>query len=131
MNKKLIEYVNSWLDKANHDLAAAQRLIEIEPVILDVGCFHCQQAIEKFLKAYLVFKGNDIKKTHSIDFLLQECAELDSDFKLIDPKNIEDYAVKGRYPDDSVMPSLNETNEYYTIATNVKLLVNKKVCVVE
>ena len=45
------EYIKAWLLKADHDIISAQRLLEIEPMILDSACFHCQQAIEKSLKA--------------------------------------------------------------------------------
>lgn len=53
-------YVESWLNKAEHDLMSAQRLIEIAPMILDNACFHCQQAMEKCLKAYLIYNGQEI-----------------------------------------------------------------------
>ena len=47
MTPALRAYIESWLVKASNDLMSAQRLLEIEPVILDNACFHCQQAIEK------------------------------------------------------------------------------------
>ncbi|MFI5139251.1 MAG: HEPN domain-containing protein [Sphingobacteriales bacterium] len=47
MTPALKAYVESWLNKAEHDLITAQRLLEIEPIILDNACFHCQQAAEK------------------------------------------------------------------------------------
>lgn len=47
--------VPSWLKKANIDLITVNWLVLIEPVILDTACFHCQQAIEKFLKAFLIY----------------------------------------------------------------------------
>ena len=84
-------------------------------------------AIEKHLKAFLVYKGQDIKKTHNVDFLLEECSILDNGFKDIDVKNIEDYAVKGRYPDNSLMPTIEETKEYFQIAIEIKNLVLSKI----
>jgi HEPN domain-containing protein len=47
MTPALKSYIESWLDKAGHDLMSAPRLLEIEPMILDNACFHSQQAIEK------------------------------------------------------------------------------------
>ena len=47
MTPALKAYIGSWLDKAENDLMSAQRLLEIEPIILDNACFHCQQATEK------------------------------------------------------------------------------------
>ena len=60
MTPALKAYIESWLEKAQHDLDSAQRLIEIEPMILDNACFHSQQAIEKYLKAYLIYHSEDI-----------------------------------------------------------------------
>jgi len=64
-------YIESWLTKAEHDLLSAQRLLEIGPMILDNACFHCQQAIKKHLKAYLIYKGIDIERAHNIVFLVR------------------------------------------------------------
>ena len=56
MTQALKDYINAWLQKADSDIISAQRLIKIEPMILDNACFHCQQAIEKSLKAFLHYK---------------------------------------------------------------------------
>ena len=92
---------------------SAQRLLEIEPMILDNACFHCQQAIEKCLKAFLIYNGVDIERTHNIIFLLAQCANFDSEFTTIDPLNINAYAVQGRYPDTNLMPEKEEAESYY------------------
>jgi HEPN domain-containing protein len=54
MTPALSAYIKTWIEKAEHDLMSAQRLLEIEPMILDNACFHCQQAVEKCLKAFLI-----------------------------------------------------------------------------
>ena len=56
------KYIRSLLDKAEHDLVTAQRVLEIEPMILDTACFHCQQAVEKCLRAYLAWKEQELEK---------------------------------------------------------------------
>ena len=96
MTPALQAYIKSWLNKAEHDLLSAQRLLEIEPMILDNACFHCQQSIEKCLKAFLIYHGRDIERTHNVIFLLSECAIFDSVFAAVDPMNINAYAVQGR-----------------------------------
>ena len=127
MSPELRNYIEGWFEKANNDLISAQRLIEIEPMVLDNACFHCQQAIEKYLKAFLIFKGQDIERTHNINFLLSECAQHDIDFNDIDTKNINAFAVQIRYPDDTLMPDLSEAREYYQIALGIKKQVLDKV----
>ena len=112
MTPALKTYIESWLKKAEHDLLSAQRLLEIEPMILDNACFHCQQAIEKCLKAFLVYHGRDIERTHNIIFLLSECANFDPAFAAVDPMNINAYAVQGRYPDSNLIPTIDEAKSY-------------------
>jgi HEPN domain-containing protein len=120
-------YIESWLNKAEHDLISAQRLLEIEPVILDNACFHCQQAVEKCLKAYLIYNGLDIERTHNIVSLLNKCANFDPVFGTIDPLDINAYAVQGRYPDSNLMPSPEEAKSYYQLALHIKSLIAERV----
>lgn len=56
-----------WLDKAAHDLIAADILIKANPLILDIAWFHCQQAVEKYLKAFLVYHNRDFIFTHNLE----------------------------------------------------------------
>ena len=48
----------------------------------------CQQSAEKFLKAFLVFHGNEIPKTHNIEFLLERCKIIDTSFSTITSNNL-------------------------------------------
>jgi HEPN domain-containing protein len=105
----------------------AKLVIDYEPLILDTACFHCQQAMEKYLKAFMVFKNQDVIKTHDIRFLLEECTLLGMDFKNIDIKNIQDFAIDARYPDDTLSPTLEETKEYFQVASEIKKLVLEKI----
>jgi HEPN domain-containing protein len=118
-----IRHLEQWLEKADHDLIAAQLIIDVQPIILDIACFHCQQAVEKYLKAFLVFKNLDFPKTHNLDLLLKNCADLNEVFSGIDLLNLEDFAVRGRYPHDYLMPGTEETRHFYEIAQSVKELV--------
>lgn len=127
MTPALRAYIESWIQKAEHDLMSAQRLLEIEPMILDNACFHCQQAIEKLLKAFLIYKGQDIERTHNIIFLLSQCANFDPVFAAIDPLNINVYAVQGRYPDTNLMPEVAEAQSYYQLALQIKSLIIERI----
>ena len=127
MTPALKEYINAWLLKAEHDIISAQRLLEIEPMILDSACFHCQQAIEKCLKAFLYYHGRDIERTHDIVFLLAECAIFDSIFGRIDSLNINAYAVQGRYPDSNLMPDADEARSFYQLAIQVNNMIRERI----
>lgn len=85
-----------------------------------------QQVVEKYLKAFLIANGVEIRKTHNIEFLLVQCEEFDPDFSLIDPKDLNDFGVDIRYPGDIYSPSIEETLEHKQIALDVKELVEQK-----
>ena len=65
MNLRLDE-VSEWLQKAERDLLSAQILLEHDPPVLETTCFHCQQAVEKTLKAYLVWREVSFERVHSL-----------------------------------------------------------------
>jgi HEPN domain-containing protein len=70
MNKETVDFIKQWLTKANEDLLVVEKLTEFEVIANASVCFHCQQAAEKFLKAFLISNGVEIRKTHNIEYLL-------------------------------------------------------------
>ena len=126
MNNNTIAFIKQWGLKANEDLLVVNKLTEFKFIATSSVCFHCQQAVEKFLKAFLISRGVDIKRTHNIEFLLAECSDFDSDFSEIDPKNLSDFGVDVRYPGDMYTPSIKETIEHKEIAFRIKNIVEKK-----
>ena len=127
MTSAEIRHIEQWLEKADHDLIAAKIIIDIQPLILDIACFHCQQAVEKYLKTFLVFKKQDFPKTHNLDLLLKNCLGLNIAFASIDLLNLEDFAVRTRYPHDSIIPTNEEAVRFYQLAVAVKTLVLKEI----
>ena len=55
MTPDLKSYIEAWLNKAEIDILSARRLLEIEPMLADSGCFHCQQAVEKSRRFAIIF----------------------------------------------------------------------------
>jgi len=50
------EYLRQWLFRANEDIAVINALSKDNvELFTNTICFHCQQAVEKFLKAFLVY----------------------------------------------------------------------------
>jgi len=127
MNEDKKEYILQWFEKADYDIVMVHRAIGIAPPILDSACFHCQQAVEKYLKAYLVYQDKIIKKTHDLIALQELCSDFDPDFDRIDVKDLDNFSVDIRYPDDAVVPSLEEAKEYLQITEEIKELVRKKI----
>jgi HEPN domain-containing protein len=123
------DLVNKWIMRADKDLLSAEREFSFENPVTETVCFHCQQAAEKYLKAFLVYHQIYFTKTHKIIDLLELCATVDASFKdeLRDADNLTDYAVEIRYPDVGLEPKLEEAKESLEIAKKVKEFVLKRI----
>src|SRR5882672_10702011 len=86
--------------KAWRDLETARRAATGEPPFYDVAVYHCQQAAEKAVKAFLVHHGKPYEKTHDIEVLTDLACEIDSNFNtLADAADaLTPYATRFRYP---------------------------------
>lgn len=52
-----MDLVNEWLEISASDLSVASHLFEtMRPRPFEVVCYHCQQAAEKALRAFLISK---------------------------------------------------------------------------
>ena len=77
------ENVIEWLQLADEDLYAAKLLNEATRKPNEIICYHCAQATEKYLKAYLTYQNIIPKKTHDLVFLISLCIEKDNEFQNI------------------------------------------------
>ena len=95
-------YIQRWVIKAKNDFKIAEHELgqTDNEIVTDAICFHCQQSIEKLLKAYLASKNIDFGKTHNLEFLLELCRKQDADFENLNVGNLSFYAVEVRYPDE-------------------------------
>lgn len=116
------ELVGQWVGKAEEDLRAAELLLSENPPLLYASCFHSQQAVEKYLKAYLVHCQIDFPKTHDIQQLLDTVQLTNSAVaEALGPSIIlTQYAVQARYPGDLPEPELEETQAALVIARLVR-----------
>ena len=62
---------SAWLRKADHDLLNIENNLAATDIPWDTVCVHAQQVAEKVLKAFLVFHGRDLSKTHDLVALLE------------------------------------------------------------
>lgn len=94
------ELVKQWLTLAGEDLRMAELTMRDTEPVYWAAAFHCQQAAEKSLKAFLAYHEHHVEKTHDIDFLLGLCKEILPEIGyLIDSGGkLSDYAVDSRYP---------------------------------
>ena len=125
------DLVKAWLAKASSDLRNAEIVLAAGPEDLpaDTICFHCQQAAEKYLKGFLTSRETAYPLTHSLKALVEKAMSLDNTFALILEKaeSLTPYAVTLRYPDDFRMPSREEAESAFAIASEIKEFVLQKV----
>jgi hypothetical protein len=67
-----------WVQKAESDVKGARKLAGTGPQLNDLICFHCQQAAEKYLKAFLQELGLAIPRTHDLGDLLDRLVPHDA-----------------------------------------------------
>lgn len=99
MDEGLEKQATEWFERGQHDVEMAQLLYD-EGGYTDTIAFLVQQALEKYLKGFLVSKGITPRKTHNIDFLLKKAIEHDKDFEeFIDLcQRATKYYIDTRYP---------------------------------
>ena len=113
MREEKLEYIKNWIFRAREDFAVIESLKKSGlEFFTSTICFHSQQAVEKYLKSFLIFHDIDFPKTHDVDFLLLECKKIDEENFDIDLKRLTEFGVSVRYPDDFYIPGVKETSEF-------------------
>lgn len=124
-----IDSTKNWIRKAENDFKIGKDEIITEEPATDAICFPMQQCVEKYLKAFLIFNGKEIRKTHDIAELIEKCCEIDPSFEdlyNINADELTSYAVEIRYPEEFYFPSLQEAEKAIEIAEKVKFFILKK-----
>ena len=75
MAKLAAELTRAWMLKAFSDWDTARQIGGLPDGHLDAGIYHCQQAVEKTLKGFLVLHGKPFKKIHDLGKILELSAE--------------------------------------------------------
>lgn len=91
-----------WLEKASQDIRAARALIIYGEDTNNAAAFHCQQCIEKSLKAYLLYKTKKSYDGHNLTFLCRQAVNSDRYFIdwLDESAVLNRYYIETRYPSD-------------------------------
>ncbi|MEW6378221.1 MAG: HEPN domain-containing protein [bacterium] len=127
--KKRADLVKEWFTKADHDLIAAGSLLKAEEPLNDVIAFHCQQAVEKYLKGYMIHLGLAFTKTHEIGGLIAVIEGKDPEITYLKEgaDALTDYAVEIRYPESHLTPSQEEIKAAIEIVQEVQAYVRSKI----
>jgi len=118
---QLKELVLEWLQKARQDLDSAKFLSDMKPLPKGIIGFHCQQAVEKCLKAFLVL--HDIEPPRSTDllYLKTKCRSMEGLPEVDDSilSRLNPYAVEHRYPGEI---TVNESDVLSDLAMTIPLV---------
>lgn len=103
-----------WLKKAKNDLDAA-KILKDDSGPNEMAAFHCQQCIEKALKAYLLLKFKHHFDGHNLTFLCRKALQADNKFYewLDESAMLNRYYIETRYPSD--MPFFIDDNRLESI----------------
>ncbi len=108
----------AWLNKSREDMRSAEHGFTASPPLLEDVLFHCQQAAEKVLKAFLTWHDIPFRKTHSLEEIGQQCVTIDPTMReLLDRVvPLTEYAWKFRYPGEVEEPTIQEAEDVLQIA---------------
>ncbi len=124
MDEAKKKWVSAWMRKALSDLETAELLAKAEPPHLDTAVYHCQQAAEKAVKAFLAFEDIPIMKTHDVEELVELAAAKNVSFQTIrdDADVVRPFATRFRYPsiaDCDLEPSPADLDEALAAARRI------------
>jgi len=125
MREKLVK---EWIYKAEEDFEAAILLARKKrKPVPDVVCFHAQQCIEKYLKAYLIKNEIEPPQIHDLLRLNRLCIEVDREFEVISEKLeiLNAYAVNFRYPGEAA--TVEEAKEALENAKDIRRFIKEKI----
>ena len=121
---------NEWLSKAQDDLQAVALLLTFDVYPRNIVAFHCQQAVEKSLKAFLTSQDIPFLYRHDLGYLLDLCLEIDATFIELEAHivGLTPYAVEMRYPADLPLnPTKAQIQQFYRQAQAVIAFVQTKI----
>ena len=124
MTKKLVE---EWIYKAEEDFESAVYLAKKDKKpVPDSVCFHCQQCIEKYLKAFLISNDIEPPEIHDLQRLKAICSKVDESFEEVSGELdiLNAYAVNFRYPGE--VATVEEANEAVLVMRKIHKFIRDR-----
>lgn len=114
-------YYYDWLDRAGEDLLCAGHLMR-DDKCYNGAAFHCQQAIEKALKAYILVKSDILVDGHNLTWLCKRAVKYDKNFAewLDKSASLNRFYIETRYPADIPLElDYSKIKLYHQMATDM------------
>lgn len=130
-NEEEIKLVKDWLRFARENLLFAHSGMKEDYAPYHTICFLCQGSAEKYLKAFLIWNGWELKKIHDMGDLLAFCIDFDPEFEDLKEECglLNEYVTDARYPGDLPFESIGETDARESIeaADKIEGFVSEKI----
>ena len=128
-NSRDSRHYYDWLEFAAEDLHCAEVLLAARQCLLAAG-FHCQQAMEKALKAHILFQTGSPVDGHNITWLCRTAGRLDGrvlDWLSYTPAFNRLY-IETRYPSDTALKySYEDVQAVYVVAQELYSYICKQI----
>lgn len=127
MQDKESRIPKDWFAKGKKDLERVK--VRIRNRDYEDAAFHLQQAIEKYLKGYLLSKGWELKRVHDLEFLLDEAVKHNPELEHFREtcQEVTGYYLVDRYPVPEEAPKKEDLKAALLKAKKlIKILKTKK-----
>jgi HEPN domain-containing protein len=125
MNDETRDAVKQWRAKADSDWTAVEILLSSDRCPAQIVCFHCQQYVEKLLKALLTAHGVEAPKTHDLRRLIQLAEPFAAALAGLSDRAdlLTSHGVQARYPDDWREVPEKEMNDMVELAKEFRAVI--------
>jgi len=98
MKKRESLLPHDWFRKGDLDIRRSKILIDNDDP--EGAAFHLQQAIEKYLKGYLISRGWKLERIHDLENLLDYAVDYHKEFEEFRSlcQEVTEYYIEERYP---------------------------------
>ena len=124
---KVLTVAREWTTKGNNDLKTAVHTLKLgKDCPTDTVCFHAQQCVEKYLKAFLVALEKPFPKTHDVESLVSLIPKsVHIGLTVEEQRRLTEYATVLRYPGPYEAVLLSEAKQAVKLAQRVQRKIQK------
>ncbi len=124
---KVLTVAREWTTKGDNDLKNAVHTLKLgKECPTDTVCFHAQQCVEKYLKAFLVALERPFPKTHDIETLVSLIPKsVRLGLTVEEQRRLTEYATVLRYPGPYEAIRLSEAKLAVKLAQRAQRRIRK------
>ncbi len=129
MNEAYRIITEEWLKKARSDYLFAEASLRELSGFYSQICILCHDAVEKYLKAFLISRGKRPERVHDLLAILKECSQIDttlSDAVSTPCSILNDYYIPLKYPSHYPEVTREQAKEAFTAAGMIQFEIEKR-----